>query len=113
MTERLYSTEQYLRATLATVVDVDRDGGLVLLDRTVVYPGGGGQPPDSGVLRLGSGGSEDVLRIVDARADDRGVFVLLDRACPSRILASLPEGVEPRRVTLAEAVAQTRDLLQG
>lgn len=47
------------------------------------------------------------------RADDRGVFVLLDRACPSRILASLPEGVVARRVTLAEAVAQTRDLLQG
>ncbi len=47
------------------------------------------------------------------RADDRGVFVLLDRACPSRILASLPEGVVAHRVTLAEAVAQTRDLLQG
>jgi misacylated tRNA(Ala) deacylase len=82
MTERLYSTEQYLRATLATVVDVDRDGGLVLLDRTVVYPGGGGQPPDSGVLRLGSGGSEDVLRIVDARADDRGVWHRLEGALP-------------------------------
>ncbi|HEV7455783.1 MAG TPA: ATP-dependent DNA helicase [Roseococcus sp.] len=47
------------------------------------------------------------------RADDRGVFVLLDRACPSRILAALPEGVVARRVTLSEAVAQTRDLLQG
>ncbi len=45
------------------------------------------------------------------RADDRGVFVLLDRACPSRILAALPEGVEVRRVTLAEAVRETRALL--
>ncbi len=45
------------------------------------------------------------------RADDKGVFVLLDRACPSRVLAGLPEGVTPRRVTLAEAVAQTRELL--
>lgn len=47
------------------------------------------------------------------RADDRGVFVLLDRACPSRILAALPEGVVARRVPLAEAVAGTRALLRG
>jgi ATP-dependent DNA helicase DinG len=45
------------------------------------------------------------------RADDRGVFVLLDRSCPSRLLAGLPEGVEARRVGLAEAVARTREFL--
>ncbi len=45
------------------------------------------------------------------RADDRGVFVLLDRSCPSRLLAGLPEGVEARRVGLAEAVAETRRFL--
>lgn len=45
------------------------------------------------------------------RADDRGVFVLLDRACPSRVLAGLPDGVTPLRVTLAQAVEQTRELL--
>ena len=82
MTERLYSTEQYLRETAASVVDVDRDEGLVLLDRTVVYPGGGGQPPDTGVLRLGSGASEDVLTVVDARADGRGVWHRVEGALP-------------------------------
>lgn len=45
------------------------------------------------------------------RGDDRGVFVLLDRSCPSRLLAGLPTGVEPRRVGLAEAVAETRCFL--
>ncbi len=45
------------------------------------------------------------------RADDKGVFVLLDRSCPSRLLAGLPEGVVPQRVGLAEAVARTRDFL--
>jgi ATP-dependent DNA helicase DinG len=45
------------------------------------------------------------------RADDRGVFVLLDRSCPSRLLAGLPEGVEARRVGLADAVAETRRFL--
>ncbi len=47
------------------------------------------------------------------RADDRGVFVLLDRAAPSRILAALPEGVVVRRVGLAEAIHETRSLLEG
>jgi ATP-dependent DNA helicase DinG len=45
------------------------------------------------------------------RADDRGVFVLLDRAAPSRVLAGLPEGVSVRRVSLAEAVAEVRALV--
>lgn len=82
MTERLYSVQQYLRETAAEVVDVDRDEGLVLLDRTVVYPGGGGQPPDTGVLRLGSGASEDVLSVLDARADGRGVWHRIEGALP-------------------------------
>lgn len=82
MTERLYSTQQYLRSTAASVVDVDRDEQLVLLDRTVVYPGGGGQPPDTGELRLGSGASEDVLTVLDARADGRGVWHRIEGALP-------------------------------
>ncbi|UFN47641.1 ATP-dependent DNA helicase [Roseomonas sp. OT10] len=45
------------------------------------------------------------------RADDRGVFVLLDARAPSRLLAGLPEGVVPRRVGLAEAVRQVRGFL--
>ncbi|MFT8243615.1 ATP-dependent DNA helicase [Roseomonas sp. BN140053] len=45
------------------------------------------------------------------RADDRGVFVLLDARAPSRLLAGLPEGVAARRVGLAEAVRQVRGFL--
>jgi misacylated tRNA(Ala) deacylase len=82
MTERLYSTQQYLQTTSATVVDVDPDASLVLLDRTVVYPGGGGQPPDTGVLHVGTGTSEDVLRILDARSDARGVWHRIEGGVP-------------------------------
>jgi ATP-dependent DNA helicase DinG len=46
------------------------------------------------------------------RADDRGVFVLLDRMMPSRLLAAFPEGAEPRRVGLAEAVTETEAFLR-
>jgi ATP-dependent DNA helicase DinG len=45
------------------------------------------------------------------RATDRGVFVLLDRQAPTRVLSAFPAGVLVRRVGLAQAVAQTRDFL--
>jgi ATP-dependent DNA helicase DinG len=41
------------------------------------------------------------------RASDRGVFVLLDRQAPSRLMSAFPTGVVVRRVGLARAVAQT------
>jgi len=41
------------------------------------------------------------------RASDRGVFVMLDRAVPSRLLAAFPEGVAVARVPLAEATEAT------
>jgi ATP-dependent DNA helicase DinG len=47
------------------------------------------------------------------RADDQGVFVLLDPMMPSRLLGAFPEGVEARRVGLAEAVGETRGFLGG
>lgn len=41
------------------------------------------------------------------RADDQGVFVLLDPMMPSRLLGAFPEGVAVRRCGLAEAVEET------
>ena len=46
------------------------------------------------------------------RADDRGVFVLLDSMLPSRLASAFPPDVVVARVGLAEAIAQTRDFLQ-
>jgi ATP-dependent DNA helicase DinG len=45
------------------------------------------------------------------RGSDRGVFVLLDRQTPSRLLSAFPPGVAVRRVGLAQAVAETRTFL--
>jgi ATP-dependent DNA helicase DinG len=45
------------------------------------------------------------------RADDRGVFVLLDPLMPSRLYGAFPSKIEVRRVGLAEAVRITRDFL--
>jgi ATP-dependent DNA helicase DinG len=45
-------------------------------------------------------------------ATDRGVFVLLDRRTPTRLLSAMPAGVEMKRVGLAEAVAETGSFLK-
>jgi ATP-dependent DNA helicase DinG len=45
------------------------------------------------------------------RAGDHGVFVLLDPMMPTRLFGAFPEGVEVRKVGLAEAVAVTREFL--
>ena len=41
------------------------------------------------------------------REDDKGVFVLLDAAAPSRLFQGLPEAVKPERVSLVEAIEAT------
>lgn len=64
-TERLDLRDSTLREWTATVLASDPDQGVVL-DRSAFYPGGGGQPPDHGVLLWGG----VQTRIVDVRRSD-------------------------------------------
>jgi misacylated tRNA(Ala) deacylase len=50
MTELLFRDDAYERSCYAEVVAADGRG--IRLDRTVFYPSGGGQPGDTGVLRV-------------------------------------------------------------
>jgi ATP-dependent DNA helicase DinG len=45
------------------------------------------------------------------RADDKGVFVMLDAAAPTRLFAGLPEGIELQRVGLVGAIETVKDFL--
>jgi misacylated tRNA(Ala) deacylase len=63
-TRRLELDDQTLREWEATVLESGPNG--IVLDRSAFYPGGGGQPPDHGVL-LWDGVQ---TRIVDARKGD-------------------------------------------
>src|SRR5690606_26625947 len=45
------------------------------------------------------------------RAGEKGVFVMLDAATPSRLLTAFPPGVTVERLGLAEAIAATRRFL--
>jgi misacylated tRNA(Ala) deacylase len=52
VTELLFRDDAYLRTCAATVRGINERGG-ILLDRTVFYATSGGQPGDTGTLRIG------------------------------------------------------------
>lgn len=79
MTDRIYSTDAYARTMTATVVGSNREDGRLLLDRTVFYPGGGGQPPDTGALWIG----DDRLQVSRVTADRDGVWHWVDEGLPA------------------------------
>ena len=67
-------------------------------------------------LRFGGPSYDDALaraRIAQAfgrlirKSDDKGVFVMLDAAAPTRLFSSLPDGVQLQRVSLVEAIEAT------
>ena len=62
MTKELFRADAYLRECDAEVVACGEDW--VVLDQTVFYPMGGGQPGDEGVLELAGG---ETLKVLDTR----------------------------------------------
>jgi misacylated tRNA(Ala) deacylase len=74
MTELLFREDAYLRSCAARVVAVDDRG--IRLDRTVFYPAGGGQPGDTGVLRLPNGGEIAIIDTVKGDSADEVIHVL-------------------------------------
>ena len=51
MTEELFREDAYLKECDAKVVEVNELGGIIL-DRTIFYPTGGGQPGDTGKMQF-------------------------------------------------------------
>jgi misacylated tRNA(Ala) deacylase len=67
MTDALFRTDAYSKECQARVVAADAAG--IMLDRTVFYPTGGGQPGDTGQLVLPDGST---ITIADAHKGDAG-----------------------------------------
>lgn len=78
--ERIYSTDAYARSMAARVVETNSEDRRVLLDRTVFYPGGGGQPHDVGELWIG----DDAMPVVRVTQDGSGVWHWIEGALPER-----------------------------
>ncbi len=75
MTDMLFRTDAYLRQSEAKVLAHTPEGGLIL-DRSIFYPHGGGQPGDSGRVTWERG---DIV-IADARKAEGGHIMLLPEA---------------------------------
>jgi misacylated tRNA(Ala) deacylase len=73
MTELVFRDDAYARSCTARVVGADERG--VRLDRTVFYPTGGGQPGDTGILRLQSGEAISIVDTVKGEAPDEVIHV--------------------------------------
>lgn len=68
MTEELFREDSYLKSCEATVTAVGETG--IVLDRTVFYPTGGGQPGDTGTLTRSDG---TAVPITDTRKAEGGI----------------------------------------
>jgi misacylated tRNA(Ala) deacylase len=77
-TARLYLDDDHCFETDARVVAVE--GDRVAFDRTCFYPGGGGQPPDEGSVRVHSG---EMLEIISAHADTDEIVWHIAKVAPS------------------------------
>lgn len=89
-TDLLYQTNSYLHSFDAAVTAVSVENRAVLLDRTAFYPGGGGQPYDTGLItasgsstiagKLSAAGL--VLKVTRVKKDSEGAWHFLDEESP-------------------------------
>jgi len=88
MTELLYQTDSYLKEFQATVTAVDEANHALLLDRTAFYPGGGGQPADSGLVVWQTA----QLTVERARKGTEGIWHMLAAEAPLPTVGSPVRG---------------------
>ena len=79
MDKEIFLTDSYTQVFEARVVRLD--GREVTLDRTVFYPGGGGQPPDKGLLGIGPVNAS----VVDVRREGGEVVHVTDTPIPDTV----------------------------
>jgi misacylated tRNA(Ala) deacylase len=77
MSELVYQTDSYVQEFDAVVTAVE--GQAVALDRTAFYPGGGGQPNDTGSLAWASG----LAQVVKVKKQGDDVWHTLDEDMPA------------------------------
>jgi misacylated tRNA(Ala) deacylase len=77
MTDLLYFEDSYMKTFVARVIEAGEDA--VVLDRTAFYPGGGGQPADSGMLRV----SDQTWQVSRAKKSGGELWHKLGQAPPA------------------------------
>jgi len=75
MTELLYHLDSYLKEFTAVVTHIDEDIHGIVLDKTAFYPGGGGQPYDTGKIEF----DNHTALINRMKKIDGKIFHILDK----------------------------------
>ena len=73
-TDQLFQTDSYLRDFDARVTAIEPELHGVILDRTALYPGGGGQPADHGTLSFDT----SAVPVLGSKRADAGIVHLID-----------------------------------
>lgn len=73
-TDQLFQIDSYLREFDARVIDVDPERHGIVLDRTALYPGGGGQPADHGTIMVAGG----IAPVIGSKRDADRIVHLID-----------------------------------
>ena len=94
MTELLYYSIPIITECGAAVLSCEKDersgAYKIILDRTMIYPEGGGQPADRGsiVFRPDNSAAEQTVRISDARTENGSVVHFCDAEIPAGTIVS-------------------------
>lgn len=84
MTKALFREDAYLKSCEATIVAVNDRGGIVV-DQTVFYPTGGGQPGDRGTVTCADGREISIVTTVKGETPDEVVHVPAEDQTPPAI----------------------------
>ena len=78
MSELLYHSNSYLKEFDAVVTSIVEN--TLVLDRTAFYPGGGGQPSDTGTIKM----SQTECKILKVSRKDNAIIHEIDGPIPDR-----------------------------
>jgi len=79
MTQLLFQTDSYFKEFDATILEINSEEKAIVLDRTVFYPGGGGQPNDIGTILI----ENATLPVTRVKTQQGKVWHWIDGPLPS------------------------------
>ena len=78
MTKLLYQKDSYIQEFRGMITRIDPENNAIIVDQTAFYPGGGGQPADSGQLTV----AESDYRVKRARKVGSDILHIIDSELP-------------------------------